>query len=213
MNLPNKITTFRMIMVVVILFLLAIPSGIGQMGPMIYFNQNHENGIYVIHLVACILFLIASFSDFLDGYLARKYNLVTTYGKFMDPIADKLLVDMILLFFALPMTTHGFGVTGQTGVPMLVCIIMIARDLIVDGIRLIAMEKKVVIAASWFGKTKTVLQMVALTFVLLNNWPFVYFGWNVNVTNLLCYVAGLVSLASGIDYLWKARHLFKGEER
>lgn len=209
MNLPNKITTFRMIMVLVILALLIIPAGIGKTGPMIYFDSTHTQGISVIQCIVLGLFLLASFSDYLDGHIARKYQLVTTYGKFMDPIADKLLVNTILIFFALPMTTHHFAIQGETGVPMIVCIVMIARDLIVDALRLIAMEKKQIIAASWFGKTKTVCQMIALTFVLLNNWPFIYLGWSVNVTNLLCYVAGLVSLISGIDYVWKGRHLFR----
>ncbi len=209
MNLPNKITTFRMVMVIVIMALLIIPAGIGKPGPMIYFDATHTQGISVIQCVVLAFFLIASFSDYLDGHIARKYNLVTTYGKFMDPIADKLLVNTILIFFVLPMSTHQFGVLGQTGVPMIACIVMIARDLIVDALRLIALEKKQVIAASWFGKTKTVCQMIALTLVLLNNWPFVYLGWNVNVTNILCYVAGLVSFISGIDYIWKGRHLFK----
>lgn len=209
MNLPNKITTFRMIMVLVILALLIIPAGIGKPGPMIYFDSTHTQGISVIQCIVLGLFLLASFSDYLDGHIARKYQLVTTYGKFMDPIADKLLVNTILIFFALPMTTHHFAIQGETGVPMIVCIVMIARDLIVDALRLIAMEKKQIIAASWFGKTKTVCQMIALTFVLLNNWPFIYLGWSVNVTNLLCYVAGLISLISGIDYVWKGRHLFR----
>ena len=87
---------------------------------------------------------------------------------------------------------------------------MISRDLIVDAIRMLGMEQQHVIAASWSGKVKTVLQMTALTFVLLNNWPFVYFGWNVNVTNILCYVAAIASLVSCVDYLYRNRHIFKG---
>lgn len=210
MNLPNKITTFRMVMVGVILVLLVITGVTNIANPIIASKDNWQ--LTLFDIIICTLFLIASFSDFLDGHLARKYNLVTNYGKFMDPIADKLLVDCVLIFHALPMSTYGFGFIGETGVPMLVVIIMISRDLIVDAIRLLAMEQQHVMAAGWSGKIKTVLQMVALTFVLLNNWPFVYFGWNVNVTNVLCYIAAIASVTSCVIYLYKNRQLFKGDK-
>lgn len=215
MNLPNKITTFRIIMVGVIFILLLVPSLFDITGAMINIYQNGAviSSLSVFNLIICGLFLIASFSDFLDGYLARKYNLVTTYGKFMDPIADKLLVDTVLLFFVLPMGSNGFAFSGQTGVPMVACIIMIARDLVVDAMRLIAMEKNVVVAANKFGKVKTVLQMVALTCVLLNNWPFVYLGLSFNITNIICYLAGLASLLSGIIYLVNNRNVFKDSKK
>ncbi len=211
MNLPNKITTFRMVMVGVIFILLLVPSFIGNSGPMIDIYKNGQviSQLSVINLVICGLFLIASFSDYFDGHLARKYNLVTTYGKFMDPIADKLLVDTVLLFFVLPMSSHGFAFKGETGVPMVVCILMIARDLVVDAIRLISMEKRVVVAANKIGKVKTVLQMIALTCVLLNNWPFVYLELPFNMTNVLCYLAGVVSLISGVTYLLNSRKVFE----
>ncbi len=213
MNLPNKITTFRMVMVGVIVLLLAICGSIGFTGGYIWSWNNGVDGVTVISFVAFILFVIASFSDFLDGHIARKYNLVTTYGKFMDPIADKLLVDSLLIIYAIPFANgNGFGFVGKTGVPMIVVIIMIARDLVVDAVRLIAMEKGKVIAASWFGKAKTVVQMVAISLVLLNNWPFALIGLNVNITNIICGIAGVISLASGIDYLVKSRSLFKDDK-
>ena len=210
MNLPNKITTFRMVMVIVLILLLTICGGLNFTGP--YLWGNEETGVSLIRFIAFVLFIAASVSDFLDGYLARKLNLVTTYGKFMDPIADKLLVDSLLIFYALPINQEAFGFVGKTGIPLVFVVIMIARDLVVDAVRMIAMEKNIVIAASWFGKTKTVLQMVALSLVLLNNWPFVYLGWSVNVTNIICALAGIVSLASGIDYLVKSRELFAGDK-
>ena len=210
MNLPNKITTFRMVMVIVLILLLTICGGLNFTGP--YLWGNEETGVSLIRFIAFVLFIAASVSDFLDGYLARKLNLVTTYGKFMDPIADKLLVDSLLIFYALPINQEAFGFVGKTGIPLVFVVIMIARDLVVDAVRMIAMEKNIVIAASWFGKTKTVLQMVAISLVLLNNWPFVYLGWNVNVTNIICALAGIVSLASGIDYLVKSRELFAGDK-
>lgn len=211
MNLPNKITTFRMVMVVVIVLLLTICGSIGFTGP--YLWGNEETGVSLIRFIAFVLFVLASVSDYLDGHIARKYNMVTTYGKFMDPIADKLLVDTLLIIFALPLASdNAFGFVGATGVPLIVVVIMIARDLVVDAVRLIAMEKGQVIAASWFGKAKTVTQMVALALVLLNNWPFVYLGWSVNVTNIICGIAGAVSLGSGIDYLVKSSSLFLGDK-
>ena len=210
MNLPNKITTFRMVMVIVLILLLTICGGLNFTGP--YLWGNEETGVSLIRFIAFVLFVTASVSDFLDGYLARKLNLVTTYGKFMDPIADKLLVDSLLIFYALPINQEAFGFVGKTGIPLVFVVIMIARDLVVDAVRMIAMEKNIVIAASWFGKTKTVLQMVAISLVLLNNWPFVYLGWSVNVTNIICGLAGIVSLASGIDYLVKSRELFMGDK-
>lgn len=212
MNLPNKITTFRMIMVGVIFLLLVVSYGANITWP-VYANASGTYSISLLNIIVCALFLIASFSDFLDGHLARKYNLVTTYGKFMDPIADKLLVDVLLLFYALPMTEYGFALTGKTGVPMVVVIIMICRDLCVDAIRLLGMEKQVVIQARYAGKVKTVLQMIALTCVLLNNFPFAFFSWKINVANLLCYLAGVASLVSLVDYFVVNRKVFQGDEK
>lgn len=210
MNLPNKITTFRMVMVGVIFLLLTISYGANITWP-IYTSGSYS--ISLLNIIVCVLFLIASFSDFLDGHIARKYNLVTTYGKFMDPIADKLLVDVLLLFYALPMKEHHFAFTGETGVPMVVCVLMICRDLCVDAIRLLGMEKNVVIQARYAGKVKTVLQMIALTCVLLNNFPFAFFAWKVNVANILCYLAGIASLVSLVDYFVVNRKVFQGDKK
>ncbi len=196
MNLPNKITTFRMISVIVLVALLLFPYGYFNIKPVEFGNT----GINVVYLIGGIIFIIASVSDFFDGYIARKRNLVTTYGKFMDPIADKLLVNSSLIILA---------IQGPSRIPAIVVVIMIARDIIVDAIRLIAIEKGQVIAASKWGKAKTAIQMVAITFVFFNDWPFSIFDGKVNIAIILCYVAGLVSLISGIDYLIKSRHLFK----
>ena len=210
MNLPNKITTFRMVLVVVLILLLSICGAIGFTGP--YLWGDADTGVSLIQFIALIIFVIASLSDFFDGYIARKYKLVTTYGKFMDPIADKLLVNSLLIIYALPFSADGFGFLGKTGVPLICVVLMIARDIIVDAIRMISVEKNVVIAASWFGKIKTVLQMVAIILVLLNNWPFVYLNWTVNVTNIIVGLATIVSVASGIDYLVKSKSLFVGDK-
>ena len=138
MNLPNKITTFRMICVIVIDFILLFHwAACGIKMPMVFGH------IDLHYFISAILFLIASFSDFLDGYLARKYNLVTTYGKFMYQIADKLLVDTVVIIMAIKVPNL---------VPPVVAVIMIARDLLVDALRQVASSKGIVIAANIWGK-------------------------------------------------------------
>lgn len=196
MNLPNKITTFRMIAVIVIAAMLLFPYEDVGISLMMIEGIN----ISIIQLIACCLFLIASFSDFVDGYLARKYNLVTTYGKFMDPIADKLLVNSLFIILT---------VIGPCKIPVIVTVIMIARDLLVDAIRQLGADKQVVIAANRWGKIKTVTQMVALTFVLLNNWPFALLNLPFNVTIVFCYIACAASLVSGVLYFIYNRKVFK----
>ncbi len=200
MNLPNKITLVRMALVVVMIGLLFFPfASLGITIPTLSVGVPGQ-GINVLYLIAGIIFLIASLSDFLDGYLARKLNQVTNFGKFMDPIADKLLVDSALIFLiSIPVWAPEQTAT----VPTLVVIILIARDLIVDAMRLVAAQKGQVIAANIFGKIKTVAEMVAIVFVFLNDWPFSYLGlpsaWS--VTTMLCYIAAIASLLSGVIYI------------
>lgn len=202
MNLPNKITTFRMVCVIVIIGILS-PSFFGANFFPVVFNINGQV-LTLDYLIAFVLFVVASFSDFLDGYIARKYNLVTTYGKFMDPIADKLLVDSLFIIVASKYPTL-----------VLVAVIMIARDLVVDGVKLIAAGKNKIVAANMWGKAKTVAQMVALSFLLFGNWPFsyfdseMYFASGFNVSIILCYIAGVLSLMSMIVYIYQNREVFK----
>lgn len=196
MNLPNKITTFRMIAVAVLVAIMLFPyEACGIVLPVIPGLDTS-----LIYLIGAIIFAVASISDWLDGYLARKYNLVSTYGKFMDPIADKLLVNTLLIILA---------IQGPTRIPAIVVVIMIGRDILVDGLRLIGAEKKMVIAANIWGKLKTVFQMVAIIFVLLNDWPFAYLNLPFSVSIVFCYLAGAVSLLSGIFYFISNRHVFK----
>lgn len=198
MNLPNKITTFRMVCVVIIDFILLFPwASCGVTMPLVF------GVISLEYFISAILFLVASFSDFLDGYLARKYNLVTTYGKFMDPIADKLLIDTVVIIMA---------INHPTIVPPVVAVIMIARDLLVDALRQVASTKGVVLAANIWGKLKTVVQMVALTLALLLDWPFSLLNLPVSITSIICYVAGVVSLLSGILYFTKNLHVFNDKD-
>ena len=134
-------------------------------------------------LLVLILFAIASFTDYLDGHIARKHNLITSFGKFIDPIADKLLVNTMFILFAVD------GV-----VPAVFVLIMIWRDMIVDGLRMNASAKGKVVAAGMMGKAKTVLQMFAIIFLLLNNLPFAFVS--LPVADILFYAAVAVSVAS-----------------
>ena len=140
------------------------------------------------------MFALASFTDYLDGHIARKYNLITSFGKFIDPIADKLLVNTMFILFAVD------GV-----VPALFVLLMIWRDMIVDGLRMNASAKGKVVAAGMMGKAKTVLQMFAIIFLLLNNLPFALVS--LPVADLLFYAAVAVSVASGVDYFLKLKDI------
>ncbi len=176
MNLPNKITILRMIIVLVIIVLALLPEG-KKFG---FWELEYDYRSVSI----LVLFIIGSFSDFVDGHIARKYNLVTTFGKFMDPIADKLLVNSLFIIL-----------TGLGSVHWLVTVIMVGRDIIVDVIRLIMVERGTVIAASKLGKLKTISQMVALILVLALP--------GVKGVEWVTYLAALISLISGFDYFWK----------
>ena len=194
MNLPNKITTFRMVLVVILVAILLLPFDYGMVG---------NSSLSWKYLIAFIIFIVASISDYFDGHIARKYNLITTYGKFMDPIADKLLVNSSFIIMA-----------TQTPdmVPVIAVVIMIARDIVVDALRMISVQKGIVIAANIFGKLKTVTQMVALSFVFLADWPFSLLGTNGLVAKILCYVAAAISLLSGIIYVVNGKEVFKEEK-
>ena len=194
MNLPNKITTLRMILVVFVATFLLLPSEWFMTIPYIDVSLNF--------FIAWILFIIASLSDMLDGKIARKYNMVTDYGKFMDPIADKLLVNTTLIILAS---------YGPIRVNVICVIIMIARDIVVDAVRLNAMRKNVVVAANIFGKLKTVFQMVAIILIMVNDFnldSLLHLNDNYYLGQLFMYVATLTSLISGIIYVIQNRNVF-----
>lgn len=130
----------------------------------------------------------------MDGHIARKHNLITSFGKFIDPIADKLLVNTMFILFAVD------GV-----VPAVFVLIMIWRDMIVDGLRMNASAKGKVVAAGMMGKAKTVLQMFAIIFLLLNNLPFAFVS--LPVADILFYAAVAVSVASGAEYFLKLKDI------
>lgn len=208
MNLPTKITFSRIIIIILMIVSLFVLSFF----PDISLPTLGNTGINLIYLIVFIVFLVASFTDFLDGYLARKNNQVTDLGKFLDPVADKLLINSMIIFLAFPLVTSPYNLTQTVSFNVWCCVIMIARDIVVDALRFIAAQKKVVIAANIFGKMKTVLQMVAISVVLLNGFPFNYFdhSWPVglHISDIIVYITTAVSLLSGIIYVYQNRKVF-----
>ena len=171
--------------------------------------------INLVYFIFTIVFILAAFTDMLDGKIARKCNLVTDLGKFLDPIADKLLNDAMMIFLLVP---QAYAPEQRSNPIMLtvlaICVVlMIARDLIVDALRLVAVKKNIVIAANIFGKAKTVLQMVAIPMLLLNDWPFSYFdsSWPeaLQISNWFFYAATIMSVVSGVIYVYQNRAVFK----
>ena len=176
-----------------------------------------NTGINLVFFIILIFFLLASFTDFLDGYLARKNNQVTDLGKFLDPVADKLLINSMVIFLIAPSLFAKYAPGQIISFNMWCALLLVARDIVVDALRFIAAQKGVVIAANIFGKCKTVLEMVAISAVLLNGFPFNYFDKNwpvgLHIADFLVYIATFVSVLSGIIYVVQNRHVFlpKGE--
>lgn len=191
MTLPNKITIVRLILVPILIISYIIPFEFFNINIPSFTVLNTE--LTMLDVLCFLLFLVASLTDYLDGYLARKRNLITTFGKFIDPIADKLIVNSAILLLA-----------SNNRISILIPIIMISRDTIVDAIRLIASQKQVVLAASWLGKLKTATQMIAVCLLLLNNFVFAYFS--IPMDQIMIWIATLISVVSGVDYFKKNKH-------
>ena len=170
MNLPTKITFSRIIATVILIVTLFVLSLI----PNLSTPELGNSRINLVFLIVFVFFVIASYTDHLDGKLARKNNQVTDLGKFLDPVADKLLVSSMLIFLCAPSIFAHYAYEQTAFIPVWCVIIMVARDTVVDALRFIAAQKGVVIAANIFGKLKTVLQMVAIGAVLLNDFPLKY---------------------------------------
>lgn len=185
MNLPNMLTSIRVLLVPIIVLVLYFPYA--QVGIAMPVYHMGVVSLPLVNIIVTVLYVVAAATDFVDGYLARKHNLITTFGKFLDPIADKLLVNTLFIVMAV------FGV-----VPAVPVIVMIWRDTLVDGLRMVAMEKGKVVAAGILGKLKTVLQMFALFFILMNNLPFELYGFP--MADILLWSAMAVSILSGIYY-------------
>ena len=185
MNLPNRLTIMRMVMIPVIILVYLFPYSAIGLTPVIF----HIGGVELssINLIVLALYVLAAVTDALDGHIARSQNLITTFGKFADPIADKLLTTSRFLLFA----SRGI-------IPVVPVILMICRDIIVDGCRMIAASNGKVVSAQMLGKLKTVLQMFTIPLILLNNLPFAL--WNLPVSTIMLWFSAFVSMASGISY-------------
>lgn len=183
MNLPNILTLIRIIMIPVfmVVLLLKLPGG-----KTYFLYQDY---------VAALIFIIAAATDGLDGYIARKRGQVTNLGKFLDPLADKLLVSAALI-----------SLVELEIVSAWIVWVILAREFAVTGIRAIAAADGVVISASKLGKAKTVTQVVAISALLLKDWPLSYF--NIHIGQPMLYVALILTVISGVDYLVKAKSLF-----
>ncbi|SDQ58983.1 CDP-diacylglycerol--glycerol-3-phosphate 3-phosphatidyltransferase [Virgibacillus salinus] len=189
MNIPNKITLSRIFLIPIFIILLSVPFnwGVWDIG---------ESSLPISHLAAAILFIVASTTDWVDGYYARKFNLVTNLGKFLDPLADKLLVATALILLV------------ELGLaPAWVTIIIISREFAITGLRLVAAGEGVVLAAGSMGKLKTVTQMVAIAALLLHNFPFSYMG--LPFATIMLYVALFFTILSGYDYFVKNWHVMR----
>ena len=215
MNLPTKITVTRIVAIVVMIISLFVMNLIPDWKTI----ELGNTGINLIFLIIFVVFLIACYTDHLDGYLARKNNQVTDLGKFLDPVADKLLINSLVIFLIAPnMFARYIPESCQPVVSfnMWCAIILVARDIVVDALRFVAASKGKVIAANIFGKLKTVLEMVAIGVVLLNGFPFRYFdaSWPVglHIADILVYLATLASLLSSIIYVVQNRHVFKEDK-
>lgn len=189
MNLPNKITLSRIVLSFIILIILLVPwYQLGVSWPEYYVN---DFIIDMKYIVVGILFLIASITDFLDGYLARKNNLVTDLGKTMDAIADKILVNGLLILLAY-----------QRVIPVVVPVVIITRDIITDSCKSVCGSKGNVVAASKLGKIKTIFMMSGLTLVLFYDLPFSLL--NIEIGELLLLAGTVLSVFSGVDYVKKS---------
>ncbi len=170
MNLPNKLTLLRIIMIPLFVILLLLEGGQNQ----------------YLRIAALIVFCLASFTDFLDGQIARKQNLVTDFGKFMDPLADKLLVCSALICLI-----------ELNQLPAWYVIVIIAREFIISGFRLVAADKGIVIAASWWGKFKTTFQMLTVILLIIDI-PALRL-----ITTIIAGIALVLTIVSLVDYMIK----------
>ena len=185
MNLPNKLTMLRVILVPVFMVFAAL-GGAGTGSP-------------ALMLAAGIVFAAASFTDFLDGYLARKNHLVTDFGKFMDPLADKMLTTAAFIYMVVDGMCH----------PVVLAVILF-REFAVAGVRMIAAERGTIIAANLWGKVKTVLQMVTIIFYyvvqfFVSSPALIAF---ILIVQALCWLVAAVTVLSGAIYLWQNRACF-----
>ncbi|MDK2779818.1 MAG: CDP-diacylglycerol---glycerol-3-phosphate 3-phosphatidyltransferase [Trichococcus sp.] len=190
MNLPNKLTALRILMIPLFMIITLFPFDWGTLAVA-------QSQIAVNQLVGAFIFAIASFTDWLDGYIARRDGLVTNFGKFADPLADKMLVATAMIVLV-----------GQGLAPSWVVSIIISRELAVTGLRLLLVKEGEVMAAAWPGKIKTATQMVAIILLFVDNFPFQATG--IPVADIMLYLCLIFTIYSGVDYFVKNKHVFDG---
>ena len=186
MNLPNKLTISRIIISVLIIIVLLFPfDSMGINIPDFFVNE--QLVVHLEYLIAGVLFILGSITDFLDGYIARKYNLITDFGKLIDAIADKMLVNSVLIILAATGTINA-----------IIPVVVILRDEVVNSIKMLAASKGRVVAAIKSAKYKTACLMIGITLTLFYNLPFELI--NLKVADFFLLVATILSLISGIQY-------------
>jgi len=192
MNIPNRITVSRIFLIPLFLIVMLVPFHWGNM----YFL-----GAYmpVTHFVGALIFIVASTTDWIDGYYARKYNLVTNMGKFLDPLADKLLVSAALIV----LVELGYA-------PSWIVIVIISREFAVTGLRLLLAGEGEVVAANMLGKIKTWTQIIAISCLLLHNIIFALIPFRFDI--LALWVALIFTIWSGWDYFAKNSHVLKNSK-
>lgn len=179
MNLPNKLTTLRVLLIPFFVFF-------------IFYDKINYNNYY-----ALFIFVIAALTDALDGYIARKYKAITNFGKFMDPLADKLLVSSALICFV-----------SLATIPAYIVIIIISREFIISGFRLIASDNGIVIAASYFGKLKTVAQIIMSILLIINSKQYAFKV----LADIFIYLSLALTIISLVDYIIKNKSvIFNGD--
>jgi CDP-diacylglycerol--glycerol-3-phosphate 3-phosphatidyltransferase len=186
-NLANKITLVRIFLVPVVIIFLLVRFDIGHI-------RLGNVTLTISELIATLMFILAAVTDGLDGYIARKNKMVTNLGKFLDPLADKLLITAALV-----------SLVEMQRLEAWIAIVIISREFAVTGLRLVAAAEGYVIAASRLGKLKTIVQIIAIVSLMLNNAPFSTIAFPFSV--IMTWLAVLITIVSGLDYFYKNRNL------
>jgi CDP-diacylglycerol--glycerol-3-phosphate 3-phosphatidyltransferase len=192
MNLANKITIARMLLIPIFILLFPIfPDWLIKES--VILQHLNSYGIYY----AAAVFILASATDKLDGHIARKYNQITNMGKLLDPLADKLLISAALILMVSQQLIYSW-----------IAFAIIAREIIITGIRIVASSQKIALQADQYGKIKMVFQVIAITAVLLNNGPFGFIS-GIPVDQILMYIALILTIYSGFNYIKNNYHMLK----
>lgn len=196
MNNPTKLTVSRIVLAVIIIILMIFPfDSVGIDVPVL---RNSSVDVSLKYVIACVLFVLASLTDFFDGYLARKNNQVTDLGKMLDAIADKILVNPILIIFA-----------AEGVINPIVPVVIVVRDIVVNAIKMEAASKGKVVAAIYSGKIKTASLMCGIVLLFISDMPFIFM--NLRIDLLLIYFSTFMSLVSMVEYYKLNKKVFKTE--